>query len=129
MKRISKEIKKIESNGAKVQKFKSKIAILQHLSKKNCVLLPFLDEDSLHAIGEFVFNVITQRLKLNKRQEKRVRNILNRDKKFYSKLVDKRNKKPLTYLRTSLREEPQVGRGIVSMLAALAPVIAGLILK
>ena len=38
-------------------------------------LLPFLSDESLHTLGEFVFNIILQRVDLNTKQEKKKKNI------------------------------------------------------
>ena len=107
----------------------SKLHILKHISKRNCALLPYLDDESLHTLGEFIYNVIHQKVKLNPQQEKRVKMILKKDRDFYSKLIDKKTKDPLGYFRKSLKFDPQIGNGIVSLIAALAPLIASLIFK
>ena len=112
-----------------MKKIESKLVILRHISKKNCSLLPFLDSESLHALGEFLFNVITQRVKLNPQQQKRVKKILNRNKEFYIKLMSKQTKNPVTYFKSSLKSNPQVGQGIVSLIATLAPFISSLLFR
>ena len=113
----------------KIGKFESKLAILRHISKKNCALLPFLDEESLHSLGEFVFNVITQRVKLNNYKKKQVKRILNKNKSFYVNLVSKHTKNPVSYFKRSLKTDPQVGRGIISLIATLAPLLSSLLLR
>jgi CRISPR/Cas system-associated protein Cas10 (large subunit of type III CRISPR-Cas system) len=102
---------------------------LKHISKRNCALLPYLDDESLHTLGEFIYNIIHQRVKLDALQEKKVKGILKKDKDFYKKLIDQNTKDPLGYFRKSLKFDPQVGTGIVSLIAALAPLISSLILK
>ena len=119
---------KIEVDNKKLSKYQSKLTLLSHISKKNCALLPYLSDESLHTLGEFIFNVILQRVKLTPKQSKKVRNILKNDKEFYVKLISEKNKKPITYLRQRL-SEPQVGKGIVSLVATLAPLIASLFLN
>ena len=121
--------KRLVLDKSKIQNFKNKIAILKHLTKKNCVLLQYLDEQSLHTIGEFIFNVITQRLELTKNQERKVKNILNKNKSFYLELINKENRNPLAYLRANLKKEPQVGQGLVGILAALSPLISSLFMR
>ena len=113
----------------KINLFKSKLSLLKHISKKNCALLQYLDDESLHTLGEFIYNIIHQKVKLDPHQEKRVKSILKKDKDFYRKLIDKNTKDPLGYFRKSLKFDPQVGNGIVSLIAALAPLISSLILK
>ena len=122
-------IKELKINEKKMKKIESKLVILRHISKKNCSLLPFLDSESLHALGEFLFNVITQRVKLNPQQQKRVKKILNRNKEFYIKLMSKQTKNPVTYFKSSLKSNPQVGQGIVSLIATLAPLISSLLFR
>ena len=112
----------------KLAKYQTKMTVLRHISNKNCALLPFLSDESLHTLGEFIFNVILQRVKLTPKQSKKVKNILKNDKEFYVKLISDKNKKPITYLRQRLTE-PQVGKGIVSLVATLAPLIASLFLN
>ena len=107
----------------------SKLHILKHISKRNCALLPYLDDESLHTLGEFIYNIIHQRVKLDSPQEKKVKSILQKNKAFYRKLIDKKTKDPLGYFRKSLKFDPQIGNGIVSLIAALAPLIATLIFK
>lgn len=107
----------------------SKLHILKHISKRNCALLPYLDDESLHTLGEFIYNIIHQRVKLDSPQENKVKSILQKNKAFYRKLIDKKTKDPLGYFRKSLKFDPQIGNGIVSLIAALAPLIASLIFK
>ena len=107
----------------------SKLHILKHISKRNCALLPYLDDESLHTLGEFIYNIIHQKVKLDALQEKKVKTILKKDKDFYQKLIDENTKDPLGYFRKSLKFNPQVGNGIVSLIAALAPLISSLILR
>ena len=111
----------------KLAKYQTKMKLLRHISKKNCALLPFLSDESLHTLGEFIFNVIMQRIKLSSKQSKKVKQILKKDKDFYVKLVSEKNRKPISYLRQRL-SDPQVGNGIVSLIGTLAPLIASLFL-
>ena len=113
----------------KINLFKSKLSLLKHISKKNCALLQYLDDESLHTLGEFIYNIIHQKVKLDPQQEKRVKVILKKDRDFYTKLIDKKTKNPLAYFRKSLKFDPQVGNGIVSLIAALAPLISSLFLR
>ena len=110
-------------------KVKSKLHLLRHISKRNCALLPYLDDESLHTLGEFIYNIIHRKVKLDALQEKKVKAILKKDKDFYQKLIDKNTKDPLVYFRKSLKFNPQVGNGIVSLIAALTPLISSLILR
>ena len=113
----------------KIRLLKSKLSLLKHISKKNCALLQYLDDESLHTLGEFIYNIIHKRVKLNPKQEKRVKYILKKDRDFYTKLIDKRTKNPLGFFRKNLKFDPQVGNGIVSLIAALAPLISSLIFR
>lgn len=117
---------KIKLNSKKLSKYKSKLILLQHLNKRSCALLPFLSDESLHTLGEFVFNIILQRVDLNTKQEKKIKKLLNKDKDFYVKLISSKNKKPITYFRQRLKSEPQIGNGILSLVGTLAPIIASL---
>ena len=112
-----------------MEKVRAKLHLLKHISKRNCALLPYLDDESLHTLGEFIYNIIHQKVKLDALQEKKVKAILKKDKDFYKKLIDRNTKDPLGYFRKSLKFDPQVGNGIVSLIAALAPLISSLILK
>ena len=113
----------------KIKSVISKLHVLKHISKRNCALLPYLDDESLHTLGEFIYNIIHQRVKLGPQQENKVKNILKKDKTFYRKLIDKKTKNPLGYFRKSLKFYPQIGNGIVSLITALAPLIASLFIK
>ena len=90
---------------------KSKLIVLKHISRRNCALLPYLDDESLHILGE------------------KVKKILKKDKHFYEKLIDVDTDDPLGYFKQTLKLDPQVGQGIVSLIAALAPLISSLILR
>ena len=122
-------MKKLRVKKKKIMNIKSKLVILKHISKRNCALLPYLDDESLHTLGEFIFNVITQRVKLDNKQLKKVKRILEKDKHFYKKLIDVNTNDPLGYFKQTLRLDPQVGQGIASLIAALAPLIASLIFR
>ena len=121
--------KTIKLHNRKILKLKSKLHLLKHISKRNCALLLYLDDESLHTLGEFIYNIIHQKVKLDPQQEKKVKTILKKDIDFYRKLVDENTKDPLGYFRKSLKFDPQVGNGVVSLIAALAPLISALILR
>jgi len=122
------EIKKnLKADKKRLQKKQSKLKLLTHITKHNCALLPYLNDESLHILGEFLFNVITQTLKLNSKQLSEVKKILQRDKSFYMKLIDVKTRYPTNLLRKKLVSDPQIGAGIVSLIATLAPVIATLL--
>ena len=114
-------------NKKQLQKQQLKLKILTHISKHNCALLPYLNDESLHVLGEFLFNIITQSLKLDSKQLSKVKQILNKDKSFYLKLIDAKTKYPTQLLRKKLISNPQIGKGIVSLIATLAPIIATLL--
>ena len=120
---------KLKLQRGKIKSVISKLHVLKHISKRNCALLPYLDDESLHTLGEFIYNIIHQRVKLGPQQENKVKNILKKDKTFYRKLIDKKTKNPLGYFRKSLKFYPQIGSGIVSLITALAPLIASLFIK
>ena len=82
----------------RIKLLKSKLSLLKHISKKNCALLQYLDDESLHTLGEFIYNIIHQKVKLDPHQEKRVKLILKKDKDFYRKLIDKKTKIPWDFL-------------------------------
>ena len=123
------EARKLKLKQRTIIELKSKLRLLRHISKRNCALLPYLDDESLHTLGEFIFNIIHRRVKLDHRKEKKVKAILKKDTDFYKKLIDKNTKNPLRYFRKSLKFNPQVGNGIVSLIAALAPLISSLIFR
>ena len=122
-------MKKLRVKKKKIMNIKSKLVILKHISKRNCALLPYLDDDSLHTLGEFIFNVITQRVKLDNKQIRKVKKILDKDKHFYKKLIDVNTDDPMGYFKETLKLDPQVGQGIVSLIAALTPLISSLIFR
>ena len=118
---------KLKIDVKRFQNRQSKLKILTHITKHNCSLLPYLNDESLHILGEFLFNVITKTLKLNSNQLLKVKKILGKDKSFYMKLIDVERANPIKLLRTKLIKEPQIGTGIVSIIATLAPLIATLL--
>ena len=120
---------KLKLQRRKIKSLISRLHVLRHISKRNCALLPHLDDESLHALGEFIYNIIHQRIDLAPQQEIKVKNILEKDKTFYRKLIDEKTKNPLGYFRKSLKFHPQIGNGIVSLIAALAPLVASLFIK
>ena len=119
--------KKMKIDKKRLQKKQSKLKLLSHISKHNCALLPYLNDESLHTLGELLFNVIIQTLKFNAKQLSKVKKILNKDKSFYMKLIDVKTRDPTQLLRKKLVSDPQVGTGIVSLIATLAPIIATLL--
>ena len=122
-------MRKLSVKKNKIMNIKSKLIVLKHISRKNCALLPYLDDESLHTLGEFIYNVITQRVKLDNKQIKKVKKILEKDKHFYKKLIDVDTDDPLGYFKQTLKVDPHVGQGIVSLITALAPLISSLILR
>ena len=125
----SKRLKDLRLQQKKLSKIKSKLQILRHISKRNCALLPYLNDESLHTLGEFIFNVINQKVTLDQKQLKRVKSILKKDKSFYKKLIHVDTNNPLGYFRKTLKTKPQIGKGVVSLVATLAPLIASLFLR
>mgnify|MGYP001341715455 CR=1 FL=1 len=97
---------KLKLQRRKIKSLISRLHVLRHISKRNCALLPHLDDESLHALGEFIYNIIHQRVKLAPKHENKVKNILKKDKTFYRKLIDKKTKDPLGYFRKSLKSTP-----------------------
>ena len=118
---------KMKIHNRRLQNRQLKLKVLSHITKHNCALLPYLNDESLHSLGELLFNVITQGLKLNSKQLFKVKRILNKDKAFYIKLVDVKTRNPTQLLRKRLTTDPQIGKGLVSLIATLAPVIATLL--
>ena len=118
---------KMNIDKKKLQKKQSKLKLFKHITKHNCALFPYLNDESLHILAELLFNVITQTLKLNNTQLSNVKKILNKDKSFYMKLIDTKTRAPVQLLRKKLVTDPQIGTGIVSLIATLAPVIATLL--
>ena len=87
----------------RMEKVRSKLHLLKHISKRNCALLPYLDDESLHTLGEFIYNIIHQKVKLDNLQEKKVKAIIKKDRDFYQKLIAENTKDPLGYFRKSLK--------------------------
>ena len=127
MKQKMKTRQTIKIDKKRLQKKQSKLKLLKHITKHNYALLPYLNDESLHILAEFLFNIITQTLKLNNTQLSKVKQILNKDKSFYMKLIDAKTRAPTQLLRKKLVTDPQIGTGIVSLIATLAPVIATLL--
>ena len=98
-----KSVKKLTVKKKKIMGIRSKLVVLKHISKRNCALLPYLDDDSLHTLGEFIFNVITQRVKLDNKQIRKVKKILDKDKHFYKKLIDVNTDDPMGYFKETLK--------------------------
>ena len=73
---------KLKLKHGKIKSVISKLHVLKHISKRNCALLPYLDDESLHTLGEFIYNIIHQRVKLGPQQENKVKISLKRIKPF-----------------------------------------------
>ena len=54
---------KMKIHNRRLQNRQLKLKVLSHITKHNCALLPYLNDESLHSLGELLFNVITQGLK------------------------------------------------------------------
>ena len=112
----------------KLKSMQNKLQVLKHIRKNNCSLLPYLSDDSLHAIGEFLYNIIRQRIPLNNKDAKKTKGILLKNKAFYSKLASSQTKNPLSYLKRNISNQ-QIGGGIVSILSFLAPLVTSLLAR
>ena len=117
MKHQMKIKKKMKIDKKRLRKKQLKLNLLKHITKHNCALLPYLNDESLHILAELLFNVITQTLELNEAQLSKVKKILKNDKSFYLKLIDAKTKDPTQLLRKKLVADPQIGTGIVSLIA------------
>ena len=120
---------KLKINSNKLRIMQNNMKVLKHISRKNCELLPYLNDESLHALGEFLFNVITQRLQLSPKQLKKEKHIISKDKNFYLKLIDVKTKNSLSHLRQGIKDKPQIGSGIITLLSTLAPLIASIFIR
>ena len=108
MKHKMKSKQKMNIDKKKLQKKQSKLKLLKHITKHNCALFPYLNDESLHILAELLFNVITQTLKLNNTQLSNVKKILNKDKLFYMKLIDAKTRAPTQLLRKKLVTDPHI---------------------
>ena len=113
---------------------------MKYLSKKqrayrfNCLLklaskkphLELLSDHNLFIIAEFLFNVVTNTLNLNKKQLFRARKILLPHKKCITKICNRGNNSN-GILKHSLHSNPQFGGAILSLLSSFAPLLISLI--
>lgn len=58
-------MKKLKVRKKKIVVIKFKMEVLRYFLRSNCVFLFYLDDESFYTFGEFIFNVIIQRVKLD----------------------------------------------------------------
>ena len=124
----SNEIVGLSINKNKLKKMQTKLQVLKHINKRNCALLPYLNDEALHTLGEFLYNVISQRIPLNKKDSRKTKKILVKNKEFYTKLMSSRTSNPFNHLKKNISNN-QIGNGIISILSFLAPLVTSLLTR
>ena len=109
----------------KFNKLPKKFHFLKNLTPHNAEFLEYLDDESINILLEILNDIIHKRIKLNSKDLHKVDPIIKKHKIFFKNLC--KVKHPLSFFRQHCRFNPQTGRGIVTMIAALAPAIISLI--
>ena len=98
---------------------KRKNNILKIIKPHNASLLPFLNFEALHTIGEFLYNVINENIKLNKNIRENARCIVHKHRPFMKLLTT--TEAPVLLMKNKLFDHPQIGNGIADLIAAVTP--------
>ena len=104
------------------KKFKrnsKKDKILKILKPKNASILPFLNFKALHTVGEFLYNVINENIKLNNKLRKNARCIVHKHRPFMKLLMT--TEVPVLMMKNKLYEHPKIGKGIADLIATVTP--------
>ena len=122
------QLEGININKNKLKKMQNRLQVLKHINKRNCALLPYLNDESLHTLGEFLYNIISQRIPLNNKESIKTKRILLKNRDFYTKLMSSKTKNPFTLLKKNISNN-QIGGGIISILSFLAPLVTSLLTR
>ena len=93
--------------------------ILKIIKPDNASLLPFLNFEALHTIGEFIYNVINENIKLQKDIRENARCIVHKHRPFMKLLTT--TEAPVLLMKNKLFDHPQIGKGIADLIAAVTP--------
>jgi len=93
--------------------------ILKIIKPHNASLLPFLNFEALHTIGEFLYNVINENIKLKKNTRENARCIVHKHRPFMKLLTT--TEAPVLLMKNKLFDHPQIGHGIADLIAAVTP--------
>ena len=93
--------------------------ILKLIKPYNASILPFLNFEALHTIGEFLYNVIHENVKLPNKIRENAKCIVHKHRPFMKLLTT--NKTPVLMMKKKLYNHPQIGKGIADLITAVAP--------
>ena len=109
----------------KWKKLPQKFQFLQHITPANAAFLEYLDDDSLKILLIILNDIIHKRIGLKNRDLDRANKIICKHNNFFRKLH--KVKCPTMFLKQQCRSHPQIGRGIGTLIAAIAPALISLI--
>ena len=109
----------------KFNKLPKKFHFLKNITPENVEFLEYLDDESINILMKILNDIIHQRIKLKPKDLHKIEPIIKKHKIFFKNLY--KVKHPLSFFKQHCRLNPQTGRGIVTMIAALAPAIISLI--
>ena len=95
--------------------------ILKILKPKNASILPFLNFKALHTVGEFLYNVINENIKLNNKLRTNAKCIVHKHRPFMKLLMT--TEVPVLMMKNKLYEHPQIGKGIADLIATVTPAL------
>ena len=93
--------------------------ILKLIKPYNASILPFLNFEALHTIGEFLYNIIHENVKLPNKIRENAKCIVHKHRPFMKLLTT--NKTPVLMMKKKLNTHPQIGKGIADLITAVAP--------
>ena len=115
----------MKTNYKKFNKLPKKFHFLEKITPKNAGFLEYLDDESINILLDILNDIIHQRIKLKPKDLQKVEPIIKKHKNFFKNLY--KVKHPLYFFKKHCRLNHQTGKGIATMIAALAPVIISLV--
>jgi len=109
----------------KFNKLPKRFHFLKNITSKNAEFLEYLDDESINILLEILNGITHQRIKLKPKDLHKVEPIIKKHQSFLKKLSIVKH--PLSFFKQHCRFNHQTGKGIVTMIAALAPAIISLI--
>ena len=119
------EEKNMTKKHKKFNKLPKKFHFLKQITPENAVFLEYLDDDSINILIEILKSIIHQRIKLKAKDLEKAKPIINQNKIFLKKLC--KVKHPIPFFKKQCRSPHQTGKGIATLIAAIAPAIISLV--
>ena len=106
-------------------KLPKKFHFLQHITPTNAAFLEYLDDYSLKILLKILNDIMHQRIELKSNDLAKTKKIIYKHNIFFRKL--NKAKCPISFFKQQCSSHPQIGRGIGTLIAAIAPALISLV--